>query len=83
MKLIPVSLFALALLSACSVGMPSNVAVGIGGGNHNFGLGTSIYFPIKTKSVPSDPPVIAGTEQSNQPAAKLSSQKKEAATRLK
>ncbi|WP_239324422.1 hypothetical protein [Snodgrassella gandavensis] len=76
MKFIPISLFALTLLSACSVGMPSNVAVGIGGGNHNFGLGTSIYFPIITKPQPSEPPTIAGTEQPSQPAPKSSTQQK-------
>lgn len=75
MKFIPLSLIAFFLLSACSVGMPSNVSVGIGGGNNNFGLGTSINFPIKTKPLPSEPPVIAGTESPNQPAKTPTSKK--------
>ena len=75
MKFILLSLTAFFLLNACSVGIPSNVSVGIGGGNHNFGLGTSINFPIKTKSLPSEPPVIAGTESPNQPAKTPSSKK--------
>ncbi|WP_144365988.1 hypothetical protein [Snodgrassella communis] len=70
MKFIYVSLLTFILLCACSVGMPSNLAVGIGGGNHNFGLGTTINFPIKTKPLPSEPPVITGTEPHSQPAAK-------------
>ncbi|WP_239350540.1 hypothetical protein [Snodgrassella communis] len=70
MKFISVSLLTLILLCACSVGMPSNVAVGIGGGNHTFGLGTTINFPIKTQPLPSEPPVITGTEPHSQPAAK-------------
>lgn len=80
MRLKLVSLIALLLVGACSIGMPSNVAVGIGGGNHNFGLGTTINFPIRTKPVSSEPPVIAGTEPSGQPekpAAKTTDQKKQ------
>lgn len=54
------------ILSACKVGMPNNISVGIGGGNHNFGLGTTINFPVNTKPIPTEPPVIAGTEKQPQ-----------------
>lgn len=50
-------------LTACSAGMPNNIAVGIGGGNHNFGLGTTFNVPLNNKKIPSEPPPIAGTEK--------------------
>lgn len=76
MKPFIVSQIACLLLCACSIGVPSNVAIGIGGGNHNFGLGTSIYFPIKTKPIPAEPPAIAGTEKSSPPTATPSASNK-------
>jgi hypothetical protein len=50
-------------LTACNIGMPTNIAVGIGGGNSSFGLGTTINFPVNTKPAPAEPPVIVGTEK--------------------
>lgn len=63
MKPYPLILLIASCLTACSIGMPNNIAVGIGGGNSSFGLGTTINFPINTKPLPANPPEIAGTEK--------------------
>lgn len=66
-------------LTACTIGMPTNIAVGVGSGNSSFGLGTTINFPVNTKPVPAEPPVIAGTEK--QPTEKNKQKKSSAITK--